>query len=123
MKRGKKIKIVESKNNESEIDNKTSFYKSKRKELQTKQNHKGRGQRTWKEKKNVEKEKVWNQRVPPSVIWTQGFIDMNYRGKQNKTSSSVAVQIYHGRHLPVMIVWWMKPGLDIMKWNQYKVSV
>ena len=45
MKRDKKgeenIKIVELKNNESEIDNKTSFYKSKRKELQTKQNHKG----------------------------------------------------------------------------------
>ena len=57
MKRGKKIKIVESKNNESEIDNKTSFYKSKRKELQTKQNHKGRGQRTWKEKKKMLRKK------------------------------------------------------------------
>ena len=45
IKKGGKIKIVKLKN-KSEIDNKTSFYKSKKKELQTKQNHKGRGQRT-----------------------------------------------------------------------------
>ena len=55
----KKIQIVELKNNESEIDNKTSFYKSKEKSCkQNKTTRAGVKELEKRRKKNVEKEKV-----------------------------------------------------------------